>query len=91
MPDEHVIFQLEYHRPRQHGGALGRIEWRPIGSHQNKGIGPPEFRFREITGSHIHPFDWNWHHEAKRLRQKNLPVAVPIELEINNFRRFLNL
>jgi hypothetical protein len=52
---------------------------------RNKGIGPPEFRFRKIAKCHIHPFDLNWRDAAKQLRRGNLPIAVPIELEIENF------
>jgi hypothetical protein len=89
LPDEAVSIQLEYHRPRQHGGALSRIEWNPLKPHNNKGRGPPEFRFVEITQSHIHPFDLNWNETAKQLRRGNLPIAIPIELELKDFSSLL--
>ena len=85
-----VAFQLEYHRPRQHGSALGRVEWRPIKPHDNNGLGPNEHRFRKIIGTHKHPFDLNWRDAAKQLRRGNLPIAIPIELEINDFYTLLD-
>jgi hypothetical protein len=89
MPDRAVTFQLEYHRPRQHGAALARVEWLPIKGHNNKGMGPKELRFVQITGTHIHPFDLNWNDAQKQLRRGNLPIATPLDLTPNTFDRLL--
>jgi len=58
-PDENVVAQLEFKRPGAKFRPACRIEWRPISSHSNGAIGPPEYRFKEITGSHYHQFDLN--------------------------------
>jgi hypothetical protein len=89
LPDEAVCFQLEYHQPRQHGSALARVEWRPLRGHNNKGLGPPEFRFIEIRSSHHHPFELNWRNAAKQLRRGNLPIAVPIGQSLQSFVELL--
>jgi hypothetical protein len=80
-----VSFQLEYHRPRQHGSALGRVEWRPIKSHNNFGLGPKEHRYLEIDACHVHPFDVNWAACRPDLRRGNLLAAIPIQIELKNF------
>lgn len=79
LPNESVTFQLEYIPPKSNvkGGALWRFEWRPLKGHNNKGNGPPEFKFRELKGSHHHPFQLNWDEQAQSVRRGNLPVAVP--------------
>jgi hypothetical protein len=78
-PDEAVTFQLEYIPPRANvrGGPLWRLEWRPVSPHDNKGVGPPEWRFRKQAGSHHHPFTLNWDAQARLVRRGNLPIAVP--------------
>jgi hypothetical protein len=91
LPDEAVCFQLEYHRPRQQGSALARIEWRPIKGHNNKGLGPKEHQFIEMRGCHHHPFDLNWNGAAKQLRRGNLPIAVPIIQSPQSFIKLLEL
>lgn len=78
LPDRALSIQLEYHAPRGTGGPICRVEWRPIKAHNNKGMGPPEYRHVLITGSHLHGFDLNWAEAAKFVRRGNLPVAVPI-------------
>ena len=77
-PDRDVTFQIEYHSPSGKGGAFSRIEWRPRRPHGNKGIGPPEFRFKDITGCHFHSFDLNWNHSKTLVQRGSLPIAVPI-------------
>ena len=44
MPDRQVVFQLEYRAAGISGGPICRIEWRPLSGHNNRGIGPKEFR-----------------------------------------------
>ena len=86
LPDEAVCFQLEYHRPRQHGSALARIEWRPLKGHNNKGLGPKEYRFIETKGCHYHPFDLNWNEASKQLRR----ATFQSQCQLSNRRRALS-
>jgi len=78
LPDRAVRFQLEYHHRRRAGPALARIEWRPLKGHNNKAIGPPEHRHRQLNSCHRHPFDLNWAHSPGQVRRGNLLIAVPI-------------
>lgn len=92
MPDEAVTCQIEYHPPRGGvGGALCRIEWRPLSGHNNKGLGPPEHQHRLIRGSHHHRFDLNWGVAPKSVRRGNLPVAVPLNDDPADFETLLAL
>lgn len=76
--DRDVTFQIEYHSPSGKGGPFARVEWRPRSPHGNKGIGPAEFRFKDIVGCHFHPFDLNWNHSKVLVQRGMLPIAVPI-------------
>jgi hypothetical protein len=89
--DREVIFQLEYHRAQIIGGAICRIEWRPINGHNNKGLGPKEFQHILQTGSHHHRFDLNWARSPDAVLRGELPIAVPIENEPTSFRALLAL
>src|SRR5437764_15142058 len=62
LPDREIMFQLEYHAPQIIGGPICRIEWRPLSTHNNKGIGPKVWRYRIIKGTHHHCFDLNLQH-----------------------------
>lgn len=82
--DQNLTFQIEY----QFKGfvkpvPVTRIDWRPIKPHQNRNIGPIEWRLANFHMSHIHPFrdnyDWmvgNGQPLADNITQ-NLPIAVP--------------
>jgi hypothetical protein len=52
LPDQQVVFQLEYHGVEIPGGngPLCRLEWKPKGFHDNKGRGPEELRFTKQWG-----------------------------------------
>ena len=91
LPDEAVTAQIEYHGLRGRYGPLCRLEWRPITGHSNKGIGPPEFRHRLLTGSHHHSFGLNWQYAASAVRRGNLPVAVPVNPDPPDYRAALAL
>ncbi len=88
-PDADVVFQLEHHPFTERGGPICRMEWNPLRGHTNKGCGPKELQFREIRGSHHHPFGLNWAHSEKSVRRGTLPIAVPLDPEPANFREFL--
>ncbi len=91
MPDRGVSFQVEYHPPGQSakGGPICRIEWRPQGTHNNKGIGPPELRYKPQKGSHHHSFELNWAQSEARVRRGFLDIAVPIVDALSSFEEAL--
>jgi hypothetical protein len=92
LPDEMLVFQIEYHPPAERGGPLARIEWKPLSSHNNKGNGPPKWRNQMIRGCHYHRFDLNLKYAPKALRQgANLPIAVPLDDSPENFYGLLDL
>lgn len=82
---------MEHHPPTDKGGAICRMEWRPFNGHNNKGLGPEKWKFREIVCSHHHPFYLNWEASEKAVRRGQLPIAIPIEPDPENFREFLAL
>ena len=91
MADRHIVVQIEHDPFAEYGGAICRMEWRPFNSHSNRGVGPKEFRFKEIRCSHHHQFELNWQYCEKQVRQGKLPLAVPIEPDPINCREFLAL
>lgn len=93
LPDQQVTFQLEYHGVDIPGGTgpLCRLEWRPKGKHDNKGQGPTELRFIEQTGTHFHSFEDNWSQKNGALLRDNLPIARPINQDIQGFRECLEV
>lgn len=90
-PDEAVAFQIEYLPPRGNvkGGPLCRLEWRPITPHNNKGLGPAEYRHRVIKTCHLHPFDLNWAEAAKHVRRGDLPIAIPLAVSPSTYEEAL--
>jgi hypothetical protein len=90
IPDEIVTVQIEYHPANEPGGPLSRIEWRPLSSHNNKGLGPKQFRNRIITGCHYHPFQLNLKHAPDQMRRGGrLPIAIPMVTSPRNFDELL--
>ena len=89
-PDENVVIQLEFKRPGFKFRPACRIEWRPISGHNNKGLGPPEYRFKEIKTSHYHPFELNWSYRLGEMRAGNLKVAIPIVPDPPDFQSLLD-
>jgi hypothetical protein len=93
LPDQEVMFQLEYHGVRVPGGTgpLTRIEWNSLRPHNNKGKGPVELRFVEQRPSHVHRFEDNWSDSNGALLKDNLPIARPITEPIQGFTECLIL
>ena len=92
VPDRWVTFQVEYSPPgrKSAGGPLIRFDWRPMRPHNNKGLGPPEHRFKSISGSHVHPFDLNGNPAQDQVRKGNLPIAIPLAEEPGNYQEALD-
>jgi hypothetical protein len=91
LPDREVVFQIEFHGPRIIGGAVCRIEWKPLSAHNNKGIGPKELRHLLQKGSHHHRFDLNWAWSQDAVLKGDMPIAVPLKEEPKNFRALLGV
>lgn len=91
--DECVTAQVEYVPPKRdvRGGALARIEWKPLKGHNNKNVGPLELRNIVQYGSHHHSFDLNWNQQAAKLRSGNLPISVPLDPDPINFKALVDL
>jgi hypothetical protein len=89
FPDEAVSAQLEYRAPRGKHDPICRVEWRPLKSHNNKGKGPTEYRYREIRGSHLHSFELNWIYIVSGARVVRLKVAVPINPDPQTYEDLL--
>lgn len=91
LPDQQVVFQLEYHGVRIPGGTgpLCRLEWEPKGTHSNRGRGPAEWQFIDQSGSHFHSFEDNWSQKNGALLRDNLPIARPVSQPIQGFRECL--
>lgn len=91
LPDQEVMFQIEYHGLSIPGGTgpLSRIEWNSIRPHNNKGKGPQELRFIEQRPSHVHLFEDNWSDGNGALLRDNLPIARPISEPIQEFTELL--
>lgn len=87
LPDQQVVFQLEYHGVDIPGGngPLCRFEWKPKGFHDNKGRGPEELWFTKQWGDHFHSFDDNWSEKNGALMRDNLPIARPVPEPIQGF------
>jgi hypothetical protein len=88
LVDREVILQLEYHAPQIAGGPICRIEWRPLNSHNNKGLGSKEWQHRILNGTHHHRFDLNWAHSEAGCLRGDIPIAVPLD-DPPNYRAFL--
>jgi hypothetical protein len=84
LPDREVIFQLEYHHAQIVGGPIARIEWKPLNTHNNKGLGPKHLRHVLQTGSNHHRFDLNWKRSQEGVLEGQLPIAVPLDEEPEN-------
>ena len=90
--DQNVTFQIEYQfRGISKPVPVTRIDWRPLKPHQNRDIGPIEWRLVRFHLSHIHPFrenyDWmvgNGQPLADNIKQ-NLPIAVPLDGDPDGF------
>jgi len=82
-PDQNVTFQIEYLFKSFRATPVARIDWRPPSPHQNRNVGPAEWRWVRIDGSHLHPFgqnfDWMVADGVPLADYMRLPVAVPLD------------
>jgi hypothetical protein len=88
--DRHVSLSLVYHNALNLGGAIDRIDWKPLDAHVNKGVGPPGLRFSRIEGTHRHAWALNAALGVKAVVD-DLPVAQPIEPDPGDWDALLQL
>lgn len=88
-PGRDVSFILERVLAGQPSVRIDRIDWNPITPHNNKGIGPPELRYKLIHGTHRHAFEANLKEDGS-LRTGNLPVAVPVSDHLPTFEALVD-
>lgn len=91
IPNRSITFQLEAEGLRAKTAALSRLEWKPIKPHNNKGLGPVEWRFRDQPGTHLHGFMMNWSENERFVKKLNLPIALPVAAEPKSFADALAL
>lgn len=89
-PGRDVAFMLCNGESKAKSIVIDRIDWKPTASHANRNIGPEDLRFLVIDGSHRHVFDDNLTSTGE-LRSGNLPVARPLEENLNTFGRLVAL
>lgn len=90
MPDTDVSFMLTYKPPFGLSGALIRLDWKPFHHHANRGLIKGEWSFRRINQTHFHPFWENFERGLPIMLRENLPIALPVERALENFRDMLN-
>jgi hypothetical protein len=93
LPDEAVAMQLEYREPSPKSVTvvLSRVEWRPLKAHNNKGLGPADFQFRPMKGSHVHKFDLNWREAQRAMLRGVVKIAVALSVEPNDYLEFIEI
>jgi hypothetical protein len=90
LPDRHVTFHLQHHPSRGECVHLARIDWRPLGFHNNPDCGPKHLRLARIDCSHIHRFENNWLADWEKPR-KSLPIAEVINPDPSGFDELVAL
>ena len=90
-PDEAVMFQLECdHDPARRDRPIDRIDWRPLQNHMNRGRGPKRLQYKLIEGSHHHSFKLNWLGNEGRMLHNNLPIAEPIDPDLQTYAELVD-
>jgi hypothetical protein len=95
LPEKEVMFQLEVSSTNERSRLpLMRLDWNPASGghgHSRKNTAlPEEVRGTFIVGSHFHPFEQNWLEGEQRMRERNLPIAVPISDSLQGFSEVLD-
>lgn len=88
--DRHVSLMLVYHNALNLGGAIDRIDWKPVDAHVNKGVGPSRLRFNRIERTHRHSWELNATLGVKAV-VNDLPVAEPVDPEPQDWGSLLHL
>lgn len=91
--DREVILGLRWTNMPGRSDHFDRYNWRPMAAHNNKGLGPPELRFRPFSGTHRHPLDLNAALPIglSQAMADNLPVATPLLPEPSSWEAFLEV
>lgn len=91
LPEEDVVFQLQFKPAKGKSFPFCRIEWRPISDHNNNGKGPEELKFLKFKATHIHPFAVNYDQARGKMRTQNIKIAKPYEKEPTTWKELLDL
>lgn len=83
-PGRDVTFTLCNGSPRAKPDTIDRIDWNPSTGHVNRNIGPEGLRLLVVEGTHRHYLEDNLTQQGV-LRTGNLPIARPIEENLNSF------
>jgi len=83
-PGRDVSFMLCNGESRAATVVIDRIDWNPSTSHTNRNVGPEVLRLLVIDGTHRHHLEDNLT-QMGELRTGNLPVARPVEEDLNSF------
>jgi hypothetical protein len=87
--DNDVTINMTYKPAQGLSGPLTRLDWNPIHPHGNKGLIGGEWRYKLIQGTHLHPFSENYVKGMKFMFDNNLPIALPCDEPLPNFREML--
>jgi hypothetical protein len=88
-PDENVSLSLVYKPSTGFAGPLERFDWKPHHFHENRGGVKGEWKWKRITGTHVHPFELNKALGWERMVRGNLPRAMPVPEPLTGFRDML--
>lgn len=90
MPDTDVTFNLSFKPAYGYSGALSRLDWNPLHTHDNKGLVKGEWKWKRMYETHFHPFADNYACGLQWMFQNNLPIAYPLVFPLQNFREMLD-
>ena len=85
-----VTFNLLFFPPSGLSGPIARIDWLPTHNHKNYGRINGEWKWKEMVRlTHAHSFDLNKKYGWGGMVDKNLPIALPVQEDLNDFRALL--
>lgn len=89
--DREVTLGLRWTSTSGRFDHFDRYNWRPVAAHNNRGLGPPELRFRPFDCTHRHPLGLNATLPIglSQAMADNLPVAAPLLPEPSSWEAFL--
>lgn len=88
-PESSVTFSLLYRPATGLSGPIARLDWRPVHSHKNGGRVAGDWKWKSIETTHLHGYDMNRSMGWARMVQNNLPIALPVDEDLRDFRALL--
>jgi hypothetical protein len=89
VKDGGVTFVLLYHPAQGLAGPIVRFCWNPLHDHKNFGGHKGEWAWKPIVTTHLHGFELNRKYGWDGMVRKNLPIALPVDEELSDFRDML--